>query len=187
MITKWYSDGLADGVNITTEDAKRQIWYGNNPVTRLLKVGTRVMLTHNTVFRITHINDFEFVGEETGSDGIIKALVLQTGVLKEDDLENNIAYNDYEENTNVDNSQDNEIIGSDTIYIGSCKEYRINKKRILFELEESPYAKVEQIDSSTCRIKVTSLSKYIGKYITLVAKDVNDNNIITKKKILIIS
>ena len=36
------------------------------------------MLTHNTVFRITHINDFEFVGNETGSDGIIKALVLQT-------------------------------------------------------------------------------------------------------------
>ncbi len=105
---------------------KRQVWYGNNPITRLLKVGTRVMLTHNTVFRITHINDFEFVGNETGSDGIIKALVLQTGVLKQDDLENNIAYNDNSEIAQEDENL--EIIGSDRIYVGSYKDYNINKK-----------------------------------------------------------
>lgn len=182
-----YSDGLADGVNITTEDAKRQIWYGNNPITRLLTVGTRVMLTHNTVFRITHINDFEFVGNETGSDGIIKALVLQTGVLKEDDLKNNIAYNE-EESLILDNPQGNEIIGSDTIYIGSYQDYKINKNQILFTLESSPYAVVERLSENTCRVKIDNNSKYIGKNIILVARDEkNPYEVITKKNIIIIS
>lgn len=178
-----YSDGLADGVNISTEDAKRQIWYGNNPITRLLKVGTRVMLTHNTVFRITHINDFEFVGNETGSDGIIKALVLQTGVLKQDDLENNIAYNDNSEIAQEDENL--EIIGSDRIYVGSYKDYNINKSSILFELEDTPYAKLENINDNTCRVIISSNSNCIGKSITLIAK--NNNEVVDRKKILIIS
>ena len=182
-----YSDGLADGVNITTEDAKRQIWYGNNPVTRRLKVGTRVMLTHNTVFRITHINDFEFVGEKTGSDGIIKALVLQTGVLKEDDLKNNIAYNE-EEYIEIDNPQGNEIVGSDIIHIGSYQDYRINKNQISLELEVTPYATFEQLSENSCRVIIGVDSKCIGSYVTLIAKDkLEPQKIIAKKEILIIS
>lgn len=180
-----YSDGLADGVYISTEDAKRQIWFGNNPITRLLTVGTRVMLTHNTVFRITHINDFEFVGNETGSDGIIKALVLQTGVLKQDDLENNIAYNGEEIEKAPDIEEEFKIMGSDKIYMGSYDTYTINKKSILFYLEGSPYARLEKIDDNTCRIRVASDSKCVGQFITLIAKD-KDNNIIDRKRILII-
>lgn len=183
-----YSDGLADGVNITTEDAKRQIWYGNNPITRLLTIGTRVMLTHNSVFRITHLNDFEFVGNETGSDGIIKALVLQTAVLKEDDLKNNIAHNDDKEDFIIDNPQGNEFIGSDTVYIGSYEDYKINKSGILFRIESSPYAVVEQLNENTCRVRVSNASKYIGKYVTLVARDKKDPyTVVAKKEILIIS
>lgn len=183
-----YSDGLADGVNVTVEDSKRQIWYGNNPVTRLLKINTRIMLTHSTVFRITHLNDFEFVGENTGSDGIIKALVLQTGLLKEDDLKNNIAYNEDDESVEIENPLGSEIVGSNTIYMGSQEEYSINKKSILFRLEGLPYAEIEQLSDNTCVVKVGSNSKYIGKKITLVARDKKDPyTMIAQKEIIIIS
>ena len=180
-----YSDGIADGVNISVEDAKRQIWYGNNPITRLLKIGTRVMLTHNTVFRITHINDFEFVGNETGSDGLIKSLVLQTGVLKQDDLENNIAYNGEDIENPPEESHNYEIMGSDRIYLGSYDTYTVGDvKLVSFHLEGSPYAQLEVINNNTCRVRVTTDSKCIGKFITLVAK--NNDSVISRKKIQII-
>lgn len=89
-----YSDGLADLKYTSQQDSKRMFTFGSNPITRTIVANTRVMLTRKTVFRVTHINDFEYNGAYTGANGIIKALVLQTTLIEGDDLVNNIAYNE---------------------------------------------------------------------------------------------
>lgn len=89
-----YSDGLADLKYTSQQDSKRMFTFGSNPVTRTIIANTRVMLTGKTVFRVTHINDFEYNGAFTGAHGIIKTLVLQTTLIEGDDLKNNIAYNE---------------------------------------------------------------------------------------------
>lgn len=178
-----YSDGIADGVNVSIEDAKRQIWYGSNPITRLLDTNTRIMLTNSTVFRITHINDFEYVGEKTGSRGLIKSLILQTGILNEDDLENNLAYNG--ETEDVVDTSDYKILGSDDIYLSSYNIYQINGfDKVEFELKDSPYARLEIVDDNTCKVTATSNYSYIGSKITLVASAYGN---VYEKKITIIS
>lgn len=117
-----YSDGLADLKFTSQQDAKRMITFGSNPVTRTILANTRMMLTGKTVFRVTHINDFEYNGRYSGSDGIIKTLVLQTTIRDEDDLENNIAWNDISAPPK-EIPIEKEIIGDSSIMVGSKKKY----------------------------------------------------------------
>lgn len=81
------------------------------------------MLTGKTVFRVTHLNDFEYNGIITGADGIIKVLILQTTLLAKDDLENNIAWNELSDAPPV--IVPLEIEGDKKVMIGSKKTYRI--------------------------------------------------------------
>lgn len=99
------------------------ITYGSNPITRTIELNNRIMLTGKTVFRITHINDFEYNGAYTGAIGIIKALVLQTALIKEDDIENNIAWNassEAEEQPDLDSPK---IVGDNVVMIGNKRKY----------------------------------------------------------------
>lgn len=117
-----YSDGLADLKYTSQQDSKRMFTFGSNPVTRTIVANTRVMLTGKTVFRVTHINDFEYNGAYTGAHGIIKTLVLQTTLRDEDDLVNNIAWNDNlsEESKPIENM---EIVGEKFIMTGGKRTF----------------------------------------------------------------
>lgn len=126
-----YSDGLADQKYTSQQDSKRMVTFGSSPVTKTIKAGTRVMLTGKTVFRVTHLNDFEYNGIITGADGIIKVLILQTTLLAKDDLENNIAWNDLSDAPVV--TAPLEIEGDKRVMIGSKKTYRIKDMADDFE------------------------------------------------------
>lgn len=121
-----YSDGLADLKFTSQQDSKRMITFGSNPITRTVVANTRVMLTGKTVFRVTHINDFEYNGAYTGAEGIIKTLVLQTTLIDEDDLVNNTAWNENSEKINKGSDTSQKILGEKKIMIGSKKKYRAN-------------------------------------------------------------
>ena len=166
MLTLWYSDGLADLKLTSQADSKRHISYGSNPVTRTIKLGHRLMIGKETVFRVTHINDFEYNSKFSGSDGLIKALVLSTSFIKEDDKENKVAYN----NQNLIIEESNDVIDGDKeVSLGSTSTYSIgngsSKNWYTLDFGNNKYelATIVKDTNGVCKIKITSDSRFVGK------------------------
>lgn len=178
-----YSDGLNDGKYISFADAKRQMWYGSNPISRIINIGDRVMLTNKTTFRVTHINDFEYNGRYTGAYGLIKALVLQTTLVNEDDLENNAAWN---EKASLDIQDKDKIFGEEIIQLGEKNTYSIDTNvDVEFKLD-NPYefATLTQ-NGNTCEIQVSSNFRYYGESIMILAINKDTQETINTKIIKI--
>lgn len=177
-----YSDGLADSKYTSQQDAKRMFTFGSNPVTRTIVANTRVMLTRKTVFRVTHINDFEYNGAYSGANGIIKTLVLQTTLIKEDDLVNNVAYNANLSDITEDFSQVGGVIeGKGKLMIGSKTRYKMNSFDI--NTMEWKVKAVEGVvtysqDKDELIIQVTSNVNFTGEQIEIQVIKKEENKII---------
>lgn len=174
-----YSDGIADNIYLSFMDSKKQIWYGNNFVTRTIYENYRILLTHRTAFRITHINDFEY-------NGLIKSLVLQTAVLKGDDFTNLLADNDARySSTNHDEIEDNpkkpqlKIIGDNKIIIGEEKEYYIlsGKNGVRWELSDEKIFTIVSQTNENIVIRGSFNFKDIGKKAILKAIDIDKQEV----------
>jgi hypothetical protein len=165
-----YSDGVNQTRYVDIGDAKRHIFIGSNPITRTFDTGTRVMLTRKTVFRVTHINDFEFNGRYSGADGLIKALTQQTVRILEDDCENKIAYNIVGEK-NVE--EDDNVMGLDYIYLGEENEYNVDTDKEIEFILDTDYSNTSIIkqENNKCIIKQSSNIESIGDNIMLIARD----------------
>lgn len=178
-----YSDGLADLKYTSQQDSKRMFTFGSNPVTRSIVANTRVMLTRKTVFRVTHINDFEYNGAYTGANGVIKTLVLQTTIRDDDDLENNIAWNENSEAPTVIETP-LQIIGEKKIMVGSKKTYKAEGMKFSTSWRiEYPNSKVK--DFATIKInskneltaQVTTNVNYVGESFNIILFDVNSKEV----------
>lgn len=165
-----YSDGVNDTRYVSVEDAKRHIFYGSNPITRTIDVGIRMILTRQSVFRVTHINDFEYNGRYTGANGLIKALCLQTVTVSEDDKENRIAYNIIGKD-GVQKRDD--LIGLDYIFLGEENEYMVETDKEIEFILDSSYANTTIVEqkNNKCRIKQSSDINSVGENIMLIARD----------------
>ena len=161
-----YSDGLADLKLTSQPDSKRHISYGSNPVTRTIKLGHRLMIGRETVFRVTHINDFEYNSKFSGSNGLIKALVLNTSFISNDDKENGIAYN---KQVIVEESNDDAIDGETEICLGSISKYTVKNgsSNVWYSIDfiDSKYefATILEDGNGMCKVKVTNDSRFVGK------------------------
>nr|WP_312985285.1 hypothetical protein [Clostridioides sp.] len=169
-----YSDGQNDGRYFTFPDAKRHVWYGKNPITETIQIGARIMLTNRTVFKSTHINDFEY-------PGLIKNLVLQTALIHKDDFDENIAWNKDE---NSDEMIPEIIYGEDMLYVSSTSEYKIEHSGLVNwvfdERELDNIVKIIGIDNNKCTLKSMGGMQTVGKQFTLIAQD--ENNMIIDAK-----
>jgi hypothetical protein len=179
-----YSDGIADNLYLSFMDSKKQIWYGNNPLTRAITEGFRILLTHRTAFRITHINDFEY-------PGLIKSLVLQTAVINGDDIDLRLANNeDYYRNKYSVNNEDEpkepmlKIIGSQSIISGEEVDYHINLPidipRVQWELEENKAFIIKAMSETNIVIAGSFNVKDIGKKTVLKALHPETKDVIDK-------
>ena len=128
------------------------------------------MLTRKTVFRVTHINDFEFNGRYSGADGLIKALTQQTVRILEDDCENKIAYNIVGEKKV---EEDNNVMGLDYIYLGEENEYNVDTDKEIEFILDTDYSNTSIIkqENNKCTIKQSSNIESIGDNIMLIARD----------------
>lgn len=172
-----YSDGLADLKMTSQPDSKRHLSFGSNPITRNIKIGCRIMIGHESVFRVTHINDFEYNSKYSGADGLIKALVLNTSFIEHDDKINSVAYNKVEK---VELPQD-KINGDIEVILGSVNKYNTGDTRCDFKLEFSnekyEYANLEMVDPYTCKVKITKDSRFVGQKVILKAYFVGTKNV----------
>lgn len=106
-----YSDGMADRVAMSAEEGGRRITYPVNELTKNLKIGSRIMLSNDTIYEIAHMDDFSRVG-------VVDAVLNQIFFNSEDDKENVIAWNDFGEKVEVD------ILGDDVLRLGANAVYQ---------------------------------------------------------------
>ena len=177
-----YSDGLQDIRYVSYGDAKNRVVFGSNIITNTIDVGTRMMISNRVVYRITNINDFEQNGKATGDKGAVTVLILQTAIIKEDDLENNIAYN----KLSIEEPDINEIEGKDSINLGEKNTYSIDYNN---EVEYSIDTNIDEITltqtGNKCYIKVSNDMNLIGESILLIVKDKDTDQTIDMKTIII--
>ena len=168
-----YSDGLADNKYTSQEDGKLSVYYGENPITKSIKINTRIMIENRLTFRMTNINDYEFRSNHEGQCAI-KAMLLQTTVIDKDDLENNIAWNEESEIKNIDTTTP-KIVGDKKAMLGSKKIYKCSKDVDYkhWEIECSPELKKvivfetpDGVDKH-CEIKFPSNVKFVGEVVKL--------------------
>lgn len=173
-----YSDGMADSKYTSTEDGKRNILMADNDFTRDIIVDSRIMLTNKTVYRVTHINNFTM-------PGIRNLTVVQTVLRDEDDLENNIAWNENQEEEIVTNELS--ILGDDTVMVGSTKTYKSSKpdKNHSFKIKQPcNYAKGVMVDNEF-KVTITSDVKVTGEKLTIQLYDLSNGAIWLEKVVSI--
>lgn len=150
-----YNDGF--GVKTTSSDQflkdlskKANIEIQINEHTKLIKPNMRFIFSssENSVFKVVSINDSFYKGYMTFTCENDKARI-------EDDLENNIAFNEENTITPPIDPTTYEIIGSETIKVGTIQEYKIQpyKADILFTLDSPEYAEITSVSDGSVFIK----------------------------------
>lgn len=178
-----YSDGIADDKYTFKQDAKRSLIMGSSPITRnWCKVENRVMFSDSDVFKIAHVNDFVV-------PGVIDILVSQCALSELDDTENLIPYNpDYHADpvhvpTNIE--------GEKRIVLGSSFTYTMCDKNLEVNWEVIPrnnnlnFIKVLDNTPKYITIQASLDSKFTGQKFTIVAKDIQTNEILDEKEVSI--
>ena len=179
-----YSDGMADTVHTSIPDSKREIKFGLNDITKTIDLGTRFAVTNKTVFRITHINNFEHNDGDTGTPGVVTAIGLQTAITSKDDMENNIAFNEDSYVEEIDINPDH-IVGEDSLVIGSTSRYSTGRSGCIWRLREK-YEFItivkQDYDKAFCDLKAMSNGRYVGKVAILeLVNSVNGKVMETKE------
>ena len=172
-----YAKGIKDSKYMSIADAKRNVLVGANPVTNSIYINNRIMLTKNTTFRVTHVNDFEFTRRDF-KPGLLKWMCVQSISTKNDDLENGIAYNDA-----WNKDSDVEINGDDSIFLGEENEYKINYDgEVEFILDNLPIStKVIDNKNNTCKVIQAIDYDSVGDVIVLLARDKQTQDTIDTK------
>ena len=180
-----YSKGLHDYKYITVGDAKRNIFVGASEVTKAMNVGSRLAMSSESVYKITHVNDFEYTRRVNKGVGLLKWLVIETTFLVEDDKENAIAYNPVSLPDTVRG-----INGETSISAGMKNKYSIEYSgKVTFELDgtsDTSYDYVTFTDNgdNTCTLTQGLNFDTIGDVITILAKD-EEGNLLDKIDVLV--
>ena len=169
-----YSDGLQDIVYTSMPDAKRNIMYGINVITKNIKLGQRVMINKSDVHRVTHIDDFQYNSSYDKHDGIATAIVVYTALRDTDDRDNNIA----------DNEEDMSPIGftiegSDKVMPGGKFKYGLSEDKytswnIEYAGNEKGYVTLNR-SGDDCILDIKSNMDLIGESFKLIS--LNNANI----------
>ena len=167
-----YSDGLQDIVYTSVPDARRSITYSDNHVTYNIKLGHRFLVNKSNVYRVTHIQDFEYQASYNTANGIATCIAVHTSLLNEDDTDNNIAFN--------------EEVTNDTIMIGSNLSYNMRNCtwNIEYTSNKRDYVKVSNKEGS-CTVSVDMDFDLIGETFKLKALDF-DGVVVSVKDITVV-
>ena len=157
-----YSDGMADRVAMSAEEGGRRITYPVNDLTKNLVIGSRIMLSNDTIYEIAHIDDFSRVG-------VVDAVLNQIFFNSQDDKENIIAWNDFNEKNEAS------ILGDEVLRLGANAVYTNP-----FNLSALPIWEIDAenncvwIDTTydnssngNVRLQCTKDMSYIGTTVTL--------------------
>ncbi len=151
-----YSDGMSDKVYLSSQEGNRRITLPDNEITKNIKVGTRILLTQDDVFQVGHMDDFS-------RPGVKDCILTQIFTTSSDDLDNNIAHNEFED---IETEED--IFGSQYIYLGNKEiyTYKTTVNGIWQVISDNNCVKIDT-QYAGCRLICEDNFDYIGTKVTL--------------------
>ena len=166
-----YNDGY--GVKSTNDNdinrtlsKKANIDIQINEHTKTIEPNKRYIFNNSkhSIYKVISIND-------TFTDGYMTLTCENDTMVAEDDLENNIAWNEDSVGTPPVDPTNYEIIGSDTIKINTIQEYKIQpyKIDILFTIDLPEYAEITSVSDGSVFVKGITRDENI----MLTCKDLN--------------
>lgn len=108
-----YSDGMADQTYMSNQDGSRRITISDNEHSKFVRIGTRIMVSKNTVYEVCHIDDFS-------RHGVKDCMLKQVFISSKDDRDNLVAWNEFN-NDNIE--EENMILGENVIRLGANEIY----------------------------------------------------------------
>lgn len=112
-----YSDGMADQTYMSNQDGSRRITISDNEYSKFVRIGTRIMVSKNTVYEVCHIDDFS-------RHGVKDCMLKQVFISSKDDRDNLVAWNEFNNEFNNDNiEEENMILGENVIRLGANEIY----------------------------------------------------------------
>lgn len=166
-----YSDGLQDIVYTSVPDSKRSITYSQNNITSNIDLGQRFIINNKRAFRVTHMQDFEYKEGYNTSNGISSCIAVYTGLRNDDNIEDNLAYNENPSNY------------PDVIMIGSSVSYNIDDNNCVWKVEYTSN-KTDYVDifsnEGVCKIVLDMDFDLIGETFKLRASSLDDTVIFEK-------
>lgn len=112
-----YSDGMADQTYMSNQDGSRRITISDNEHSKFVRIGTRIMVSKNTVYEVCHIDDFS-------RHGVKDCMLKQVFISSKDDRDNLVAWNEFNNEFNNDNiEEENMILGENVIRLGANEIY----------------------------------------------------------------
>ena len=173
-----YSDGMADQTYMSSQDGSRRVTISDNQYSKFVRLGTRIMLSEDTIYEVCHIDDFS-------RHGVKDCMLKQVFMTSKDDKENLVAWNDFGK------PHGEGIIGEDTLILGGTEIYKHP-----FDDDNSPYWVIiaeddcvwrdytyNNSENGYIRIKCTTDIKYLGT--TIILKVQNKHGITIEKEIKI--
>jgi hypothetical protein len=108
-----YSDGMADQTYMSNQDGSRRITISDNEHSKFVRIGTRIMVSKDTVYEVCHIDDFS-------RHGVKDCMLKQVFISSKDDRDNLVAWNELN-NDNIE--EENMILGENVIRLGANEIY----------------------------------------------------------------
>jgi hypothetical protein len=108
-----YSDGMADQTYMSSQDGSRRITISDNEHSKFVRIGTRIMVSKDTVYEVCHIDDFS-------RHGVKDCMLKQVFISSKDDRDNLVAWNELN-NDNIE--EENMILGENVIRLGANEIY----------------------------------------------------------------
>ncbi len=164
------SKGVSDVEKFLVLDAKLKVYIQCNKHTDKLKIGTRIMFANKYVFRITEMDNIVF------GSGMYVLVCQRDELMPMDNLEQNIAWNEYEEHEEPNIGL--EIIGDNKMTVGDTELFESNVN-VTWEIDDSSVAHI--IEAEEKQVMVEALS--VG-WFDLIATN-NDKEIVGTKSIFV--
>ena len=176
-----YSDGMQDIVYTSIPDSKRSIMYGVNHITKNIVLGDRLMINKTGVYRVTHIDDFQYNANYDNHTGIASAIVVNTPINNLDKFEDNLANNN---NEIVDTKL--HIEGSDNVVPSGKFKYSLSDSKytnwtIEYIGSNKDYISIDSSEVD-CILSIKSDISLIGSKFKLISLDIS--NISQAEKII---
>ena len=175
-----YSDGLQDIVYTSVPDGKRSITYSTNEITKNIGLGHRFLINYQKAYRITHLQNFEYQDHYDIGNGISTCIAVYTSLRKDDNEEENLAYNK-DTGTN--------IVSEDKLVVGSSITYEVDIDECKWQVEymssKDSYVNISTVDSK-CKVSLGMNFDLVGEKFKLKALSLNDE-VIFEKNITVVS
>lgn len=170
-----YSDGMQDIVYTSMPDSKRSIIYGVNYITKNIVLGDRLMLNKSAVYRVTHIDDFQYNADYDDHTGIATAIIVHTATNNLDNFDDNLADNN---NEVIDTKL--HIEGLDNVMPSGKFKYNLSPAKytdwtVEYIGKNKGYVNISR-SGDDCILSIKSDISLIGSKFKLISLDVSNSS-----------